>query len=164
MRDLTGENCHVGQSGDVWFLAGGYGTSTIRRQCTIPEGKYIFIPVINMVYWAKKEESISCDEAKQSAALNNDNLLSIGITLDSMTAWNPANTRIASADCFDMLGLVPDELNPPKIYPAATDGYWVMLRPLTRGIHTLKFKAQYGREKGPYSKMAQDIEYELLIE
>jgi hypothetical protein len=164
VRDLTGEFCHAGQSGNVWFLAGGYGSSKINRRCSIPEGKYIFFPVINMVYWPARGGALTCEEAKQSAALNNDHLLSIEITLDGISAWNPANTRISSEDCFDLLGLIPRDLSPPKVYPAATDGYWVMLKPLSKGTHKLRFKAQYNRENGAFSKMAQDIEYDLLIE
>lgn len=164
VHDETGEMCDVGQRGAVWFLAGGYGTSKIRRSCRIPEGKYIFFPVINMLYLPRREGAITCDYAKEHAALNNDHLLSIEVSLDSITAWNPANTRIASENCFDLLGLIPREDNPPKIYPAATDGYWVMLRPLPKGTHILKFTAKYNREEGAYSKMAQDIEYELIIE
>jgi len=164
VRDLTGEFCNVEQKGNVWFLAGGYGSSTIKRSCVIPEGKYIFFPVINMVYWPRYEDSLSCKNAKKSAALNNDELLSIEINLDSISAWNPANTRISSSECFDLLGLIPRELDPPKVYPAATDGYWVMLKPLPKGAHTLTFKAQYNSENRAYSKMAQDIEYELTVE
>lgn len=162
--DETGEMCDAGQRGAVWFLAGGYGTSKINRNCKIPEDKYIFFPVINMLYRPRKEDAVTCDYAKKQAALNNDHLFSIEVSLDSITAWNPANTRIASENCFDLLGLVPEEDNPPKIYPAATDGYWVMLRPLSKGTHILKFSAKYNREKGAYSKMAQDIEYQLTIE
>ena len=164
VRDLTGEFCNVGQSGNVWFLAGGYGSSKIQRRCIIPEGKHIFFPVINMVYWPARDVSLTCENAKESAALNNDHLLSIEITLNEISAWNPANTRISSENCFDLLGLIPRDLNPAKVYPAATDGYWVMLKPLPKGTHTLSFKAQYNREKGAFSKMAQDIEYELIIE
>jgi len=117
-----------------------------------------------MVYWPRSEDSLTCESAKKSAALNNDELLSIEIKLDSMVAWNPANTRISSENCFDLLGLIPREYNPPKVYPAATDGYWVMLKPLPKGNHTLSFKAQYNRENGAFSKMAQDIEYKLTVE
>lgn len=163
VRDTTGRYCHVGQQGDVWFLAGGYGTSKIKRTCEIPAGKHIFFPVINMVYWPRYEGSASCENVKKSAALNNDKLLSIEIELDSMKALNPAKTRIASENCFNLLGLVPKEYNPRNIYPAATDGYWVMLKPLTKGTHILKFNAMYNRDKGAYSKMAQDIEYELVV-
>ena len=30
VRDRTGELCHIGQQGNVWFLAGGYGLSLIH--------------------------------------------------------------------------------------------------------------------------------------
>lgn len=163
VRDTTGRYCHVGQQGEVWFLAGGYGSSKIKRICEIPEGKHIFFPVINMAYWPRNEGSISCESVKRSAALNNDELLSIEVELNSMKAQNPAETRLASENCFNLLGLVPKEFNPPNVYPAATDGYWVMLKPLSKGTHVLKFNAMYDREKGAYSKMAQDIEYEIVV-
>lgn len=163
VRDTTGKYCHVGQQGEVWFLAGGYGTSKIKRKCEIPAGKHIFFPVINMVYWPRHEGSISCESVKRSAALNNDELISIEVELDSIKALDPSKTRVASKDCFNLLGLVPKEYNPPNVYPAATDGYWVMLKPLSKGTHTLKFNAMYNRDKGAYGKMAQDIEYELVV-
>lgn len=161
VRDLTGEHCQQGQFQGVWFLAGGFGSSTIRRKCEIPDGKYIFFPVINMAYWNPVGGALSCEQVKELAALNNDNLISIDVTLDSVGASNPAHTRLASEQCFDLLGLTPATLNPPKLYPA--DGYWVMLKPLSKGVHHLKFQAKYDRENGAYSQMAQDIEYELTI-
>lgn len=164
VRDYLGEHCHVGQDGDVWFLAGGYGSSTINRKCEIPEGKYIFFPVINTVYFPRyQNSSYSCEQAKASAARNNDSTLDIFIELDGIQSWNPASTRIQSPECFDLLGKVPREYNPPKIYPSATDGYWVMLKPLSKGTHKLKFQAVYDRENEAYGKMAQDIEYELVV-
>ena len=51
VRDRTGSKCHVNQIGPVWFLAGGYGSSKINRKCSIPADKYIFFPVINMLYY-----------------------------------------------------------------------------------------------------------------
>ncbi len=163
VRDRTGQNCHVGQSGAVWFLAGGYGTSTISRTCVVPEGKYLFFPVINMVYYPRREGGLTCNEAKSLAALNNDELITIEVELDSLISSNPTHGRIASQECFNLLGLVPEEYKVPVVYPAATDGFWVMLKPLSKGEHKLKFNAKYNREKGAYSKMAQDIEYTLII-
>lgn len=163
IRDTTGENCHIRQKGDVWYLAGGYGSSVIRRTCEIPEGKYIFFPIINMVYYPRQIGSLSCEDAKAAAALNNDELLIIDVELDDLKSSNPAHLRLSSDECFNLLGLIPKELEPPRIYPAATDGYWAMLKPLSKGTHTLKFQAKYDREEGAYSKMVQDIEYVLIV-
>jgi hypothetical protein len=164
VRDLTGENCSQGQSGAVWFLAGGYGSSIIKRKCEVPAGKYIFFPVINMVYWRPEGATLSCERVKELAALNNDELLEIAIQLDAAQAANPAHSRLASENCFDLYGKVPRELNPPKAYPAASDGYWVMLKPLSKGRHVLKFQAKYDREDGAYGQMLQNIEYELVVQ
>lgn len=161
-RDLTGENCHQGQEGSVWFLAGGYGTSKIKRKCEIPEGKFIFFPVINMVYWKPKNGYLSCEKAKEYAALNNDTAISIEIELDSMKAINPAHTRIASNQCFNIFSRVPEGKR-YNAYPSATDGFWVMLNPLPKGTHNLKFKAMYDRKNGSFGRMAQDIEYEIIV-
>ena len=73
------------------------------------------------------------------------------------------NTRISSPECFDLFGLLPDEYEAPYVYPAAADGFWIMLKPLSKGTHSLKFHAMYNREDGAYGKMAQDIEYELIV-
>ncbi len=56
VRDLTGIHCGVGQSGDVWFLAGGFGPSKIRRSCEVPRSKQIFFPLINMANWPMSEQ------------------------------------------------------------------------------------------------------------
>ena len=164
VADRTGENCHQGQQGDVWFLAGGYGPSRISRKCTIPLGKYVFFPVINMVHYPARDSAPSCERVKEAAALNNDELLSIFIELDGVSSVNSKDYRLSSPDCFDLLGMLPRDANAPKLYPSASDGYWVMLKPLEKGKHLLKFRAQYDRENGAYGKAVQDIQYEIMVE
>ena len=46
--DLTGGACGYGQHGPVWFLMGVFG-ATATRTCSIPEGKALFFPILNMV-------------------------------------------------------------------------------------------------------------------
>ena len=45
--DEGGENCTQRQVGDTWFLAGSFGSEAVVRECTIPEGKALFIPLVN---------------------------------------------------------------------------------------------------------------------
>jgi hypothetical protein len=47
--DPTGAHCAEGQSGQVWFLAGTFGTlpSPIVRDCTVPAGKSLLLSPLN---------------------------------------------------------------------------------------------------------------------
>ncbi|MFB0981534.1 MAG: hypothetical protein QMC62_11540 [Alteromonadaceae bacterium] len=163
VRDKTGEQCHVNQKGDVWFLAGGYGTSKIQRYCIIPKGKHIFFPIINMAYWPENDISKTCEEVKQESALNNSELYFVYAELDGHSIPNIRNNRIKSKDCFDLHALLAQTQPTKKVYPAATDGYWLMLRPLSKGIHSLKFNAQYHNSTAVHGSMMQDIEYTIEV-
>jgi hypothetical protein len=47
--DATGSSCGEGQTGQVWFLAGSFGTlpSPIVRDCAVPAGRSLLIPLLN---------------------------------------------------------------------------------------------------------------------
>src|SRR5262245_34860597 len=47
--DGTGEDCMVGQRGEIWFLAGILGGGTVTRTCSVPAGKSLFFPLVNSV-------------------------------------------------------------------------------------------------------------------
>lgn len=163
VRDRTGEFCHVNQQGQVWFLAGGFGSSMISRSCSIPKGKFIFFPVINMISTQGAGGQVTCDAVKRSAALNNDHLIEIAIEIDGQMLPPTTAYRLKSPQCFDLAGMIPKEQNAPSVYPAASDGYWIMLRPLKKGEHSIKFHAQYTRPGGAFGQMAQNISYSLDV-
>nr|WP_297351433.1 hypothetical protein [uncultured Caldimonas sp.] len=165
VADVTGERCALGQRGDVWFLAGAFGSSKVRRTCSIPAGKTLFFPLINMAYWPSRDATnFTCNRAKELAALNNETALDLFAEVDGVSLPNLERLRVASVRCFDAFARVPADEKPYKAYPAATDGYWLQLKPLPRGQHTLKFGGRYNRESGPYARMVQDIEYVLVVD
>ena len=45
--DTTGKDCQRNQKGSVWFLAGTFFGAAVTRNCTIPAGKALFIPIVN---------------------------------------------------------------------------------------------------------------------
>lgn len=164
LRDTTGAHCAQGQQGDLFFLAGGYGSSHIQRTCDVPAGKHLFFPVINMVFWrARPDMPLSCEQVRQGAALNNDTALELFVELDGQPLENPAQYRVATQDCFDLYARLP--AGAPKRFgnPAATDGYWILLPPLPAGTHNLKFGGRYNRPGAAYGKTVQDIEYRLQV-
>jgi hypothetical protein len=164
VADVTGSKCAVGQQGNVWFLAGGYGSSRIHRTCPVPAGKTLFFPVINMVYWPSRGEIATCPQAKAAAALNNDTAVDLFFEIDGVAVQDLKPYRVSSDECFDVYGRVPAERGAYKAYPAATDGYWLALKPLPKGRHTLKFGGRYNRSSASFGRMVQDIEYELVVE
>jgi hypothetical protein len=164
VADRTGTKCALGQSGDIWFLAGGFGSSKIRRTCHLPKGKTLFFPLVNMVYWRHQEDTgFSCEQAKRLAALNNDTALDLFAEIDGIPIANLKQHRVASNKCFDVFARAPKSEGLYMAYPSATDGYWLQVRPLSPGRHTLKFGGKYNRTSSDYGRMVQDIEYELLV-
>lgn len=163
VTDRTGARCHVNQHGRVWFLAGGYGSSKISRKCSVPKDRHIFFPVINMLKYPGDGKPLTCKSAKESAAMNNNFLRSFLVSIDGQKIVNPAFHRYASPDCFDLFDLAPKSMGAPRVYPSATDGYWVMLKPLPPGPHRIKFRAEYHNPGNGYGTMIQDIEYQLDI-
>ena len=164
IKDRSGTKCAVNQEGPVWFLAGGYGSSKISRKCSIPFDKHIFFPVINMLYYPRGvNSSPSCESVKKMAAMNNQYLRSFRVLIDDRKILNPVFYRHASQTCFDLAARKNNSTEYTKIYPSATDGYWVMLKPLPIGPHRISFRAEYDRPGGVYGLMVQDIEYEINV-
>lgn len=165
VRDLTGSNCAVGQQGSVWFLAGGYGSSKIHRACSIPEGKILFFPLINMGYWPQKgNNSMTCQQAKAGAALNNETAIDLFAEIDGIAINELKQYRISSNECFDIFERIPSGQHPYNASPSASDGYWLSLKPLQKGHHTLKFGGRYNRNSSSFGHMVQDIEYDLMVQ
>lgn len=162
--DKTGEKCGVNQAGPVWFLAGGYGTSKIRRECSIPSDKYIFFPVINTIFYpSDPEANLSCESVKKEAAVNNQHLRSFKVAVDDQVLVNPVFHRVSSNKCFDLVARKENNPKQLEAYPSATDGYWIMLKPLSVGTHRISFHAEYHQPGRIYGKMTQDIEYIIEI-
>ena len=141
LADTTGANCAVGQSGSVWFLAGTFGSSVpVRRMCTIPPGKTVFFPIANTFYSA--EGTFAEMQARAIADVNTATGLSV--TVDDRALHSVELYRALSPDFT--LDLPPDNIfgAPADAYkPSASDGYYIMLTPLTPGTHTIQIKAQF---------------------
>ena len=131
----------------------------------MPSGKALFFPLINMAYWQPRGASgLTCEHAKLLAALNNESAIDLFAEIDGKPIDGLKKYRTSSDRCFNVFSRVPSSRNPYDAYPSATDGFWLLLRPLPAGRHVLKFGGRYNRESADYGRMVQDIEYELLVE
>lgn len=148
ISDRTGEMCAYRQSGEVWFLAGTYGTRRTERTCTVPLGKVLFFPLINYVTFRGEGTKESCMSlAARAAALTNDPSALV-LDIDGKRFNGLASHRLATP-CF---GLIPGQ---PK--DAVSNGYYVAIQPLPRGKHVLNFG-------GVLPGMIQAVTYTLTVE
>ena len=156
--DRDGRDCASAQAGPVWFLAGTDGRFVARRTCAIPLGKHVLVPVINMIHFARGDRpDTPCSELQSGAAVNNDRLTSAVVMLDGKVIGDIDKRRVRSEGCF--------RLDPADATSAlaAADGYWLMLKPLPRGRHTLVVGANYGDTGASHGGMHQNFEYVLEV-
>jgi hypothetical protein len=154
IADRTGDLCASKQSGDVWFLAGTYGTKRTVRTCRVPAGKYLFFPLINYIVARNSDGSASCTAVMDSAARRTEEVSSLVLDIDGVTYPDLVKHRQATTECFDFgAKAVPQT----RIFPSAANGYYVMLKPLSPGEHTLNFG-------GVLPSMLQAVTYTLIVE
>ncbi|HYF65855.1 MAG TPA: hypothetical protein VD886_23700 [Herpetosiphonaceae bacterium] len=153
VRDKTGVDCHVGQSGPVWFLAGSYETDPVVRSCAIPADKYVFFPLINSIDSAESAGAV-CVELAADVASQFDTVAGLYATIDGTPIPGPKAHRERSPSCFDPYKLVGGGYS--GTYLSSADGFWIMLEPLPPGRHELAFG-------GSTDWLSQDITYNLEV-
>ena len=184
--DLTGEFCHVGQEGPVWFLAGNFGGENTRT-CTVPGGKALFFPIINNVYWSPEdlvfvEEVVAPSQGWDLTGLTDEEILRMGVnwasdhatalsvTIDGLPVTDPWQYRAeSSAFTLELSDALADFGYPAGTRtPAVSDGYWIMLRPLSKGQHTINFTSagSYSTADGdPFDlEFTLDVTWHLTVE
>jgi hypothetical protein len=136
--DVSGKNCNLKQDNPkVWFLAGTSG-GFAERKCTIPAGVAILIsPIEGECSFAEnpslhtKAELLQCVKADQNAVRD------VRLTVDGVSLDGWRDYRISS----DLFNLTLPENNiigvSPQKTQAVSDGYFIMLKPLPIGEHTV---------------------------
>ncbi len=168
MMDNTGEFGDINQQGPAWFLAGVWNGTTATRTVTVPAGKSIFFPIFNLIWtqtpydpgeWGEDEwRPIIMDAIDFVQPLN------LICTLDGAPVVYNHKTPIIRTQSPVFTVAFPEynvwdvyfEL-PAGSYPNVSDGYWVMLPPLSPGAHTLHFAA------GPTGSEVQNVTYNLTV-
>ncbi|MEO8001266.1 MAG: hypothetical protein ABI644_05275 [Arenimonas sp.] len=162
-QDPTGALCGMNQKYDVWFLAGTDGTDDVIRECVVPVGKYLFFPVINMLGHSSPGKTLTCDQAKLEASENNDHLMWAKVEIDGVVVQKIKSHRIRPDICFDAYPIASYLNKPQSYFPAATDGYWLMLKPLSPGSHIINVRARYSNPGSQFGDLEQIFEYRLWI-
>jgi hypothetical protein len=183
---MLGGPCELHQSGKVFFLAGTTGGNDIRS-CTIPAGKGIFFPLVNVMYKSCPEyggqfEGYTCEDATSEDLLHQGAteymgyestlLLEIdGVSVEGLDAYRAHSDTFVETSPTDVSARVfpfcagPIEENPCGVpvgseRPAVADGYWAMLRPLSAGQHEIRFAASIAL---PWGGFSLDVTYDILV-
>jgi hypothetical protein len=175
----TGD-CSVGQSGKVWFLGGSFASSDpVVRDCTIPKGTYLFFPILN--FWADNtgcpNTTFSTAELWSFANGAMDSATEMSCTIDGVAVKgladapsSPYRVQTPSPNGFSYTLPSTDNIltafgldcysnttgTPITVSPVVGDGYYLMLKPLPVGKHTLHFHGAVGA-------FVLDVTYHLTV-
>lgn len=176
VTDETGEDAGVNQSGPVWFLAGNTG-GVSERTITVPAGKALFFPLLNQIYlgFPCDDRNLPGCEADQALEAANDvtTLLSfinpsmdgaaLACEIDGVAVRNPGRYRVESSAIYSVI--LPDDnlyassgIPGGPYHPCVDVGYYLMLRPLSVGSHTIRFTGATAD-----SSFAVDVTYHINV-
>ena len=137
--DKTGAFCAENQNvtSPVWFLAGTWGAKE-ERSCTIPSGKSIFISPIEMLCSTAEQGLKTEVEMRGCAKQDQDKVNFVKVTVDGADIPGAKDYRVQSP----LFNLSLPEGNtigvPAQETRAVSDGYFVMLKPLSKGEHEIR--------------------------
>jgi hypothetical protein len=156
--DNDGSNANQGQVDDVWFLAGAFG-GTYVRAITIPAKKPIFFPIINSSNMKPWGYETLLDLRKTIADfIDSVNYLKVTIKQGNnpeqiIIEGNPQvddNLRKYRVRSPSFTVMPPSRpVLPPGVFKVpgntdalVSDGYWLLLKPLTKDSYVLHFQGK----------------------
>ena len=168
--DLTGGDCALNQSGPVWFLAGTAGTP-VTRTCTIPAGKAILFPILNVLAdYPCPDPGFHPGPGQTLAQFLTEtarDYINATTELDAQVDATPLKHLFVyrtTSRMFSFIGDTSMTVFDPCItgtrQPGVSDGYWIMLTPLSPGPHTIHF---HGIEQFPSGDFELDVNYDFTV-
>jgi hypothetical protein len=162
--DMTGKNCALKQSGPVWFLAGTFG-GPATRTCTIQAGNAILLPLLNSQcnYLAKPNLKTESQLLACAKSLN-EGVSGLDATIDGTKIQGLQNYRVHSP----LFNITYQANNidgaPIGKTQAVSDGYWVMLKPLPVGDHTIHMLGSVvNYVQGTLNNFATEVTYHIKV-
>lgn len=125
VADRDGSQCGRNQPRDVWFLAGTFG-GQVKRDCRIPHGRPIALPVINS--FGDRERCVDfMDDALGTVVLDGE----------------PMEPEVHEGDAIVIEGAPDNPVTGEEgTFTATGCGLWVQIPPLAPGKHSLAIRGQ----------------------
>ena len=127
----------------VWFLAGTYGQSATRT-CNIPSGKAILLSLINgQCNYLTNPNLKTNSQLLDCAKSLNEGITKLDATVDGVKIAGLQQYRVQSQPFTIVYGPKNVDGAPIGTTQAVSDGYWVLLKPLPPGNHTIHFAGEW---------------------
>ena len=167
-------DCSVGQSGPVFFLGGKFcsninpncNPSVVTRTCSVPSGKALFFPIVNVEDSALEDPGKTLAELRLVTQNIIDGTADLSAEIDRVPIMDlkerfrvqsPAFGYTLPADnLFNAIGEGP--FSAGTYFAAVDDGVYLMAPPLSRGSHTIHFHGAF-----PVFNFSLDVTYTLIV-
>jgi hypothetical protein len=167
--DPTGDFVYINQSDgdeDVFFLADSFGEGEWVRTCEVPEGRPLFFPITDALWWAP-EDAKTPPELRALCEASMDGATTLECTVDGV----PLEDLLDLESLYDLRVqtrpiIISDELLvdfglDPGDRLAVGEGYWVYLDDLEEGDHVIQFYMEL--TSGPFAGAWQDVTWHVTI-
>ena len=165
--DLPEYNVKTGQRGKVWFLPGL--TGTVTRDVTIPAGKAVFVALLNAEASSLEEEPFfgaTEEEQRAAASAIADHIVGLTLTINGEAVENLEDFRVVSPQ-FEFTAPTPWIFGAVGgSGTAVADGYYVLLNPLPKGTHTIRFTGAFVftlAADGFDAEIPADVTYNITV-
>ena len=172
VEDPTGEKCLNGQensTSQVFYLSENSGGKS-ERTCTVPAGKGLLIPLMEVETSDKEIPAASVEHLASAAKKDQDSVNSLYLQIDGKE-WKYADLikyRINPTDGFQVV--FPDNgiFGVVKGGPAnvVADGFYILTEPLTKGNHSVHFRSSLICLDPDCSdpNYVQDVQYNIIAQ
>ena len=160
IADSTGEKSHQRQYGSVWFLSGTNNNLKTVRQCKVPEGKAILLPIINFDCTYAEFPHLKTEmELRARAEDELNKVQKMSVKLNGKELQDLKNQRTQSS-LFDVVPVNDNIFGlPSKPTQGVADGYWLMLGPSAKGSqHQVEIQVDASDGFG------QNITHNIIVE
>ena len=161
--DTTGANCAQNQNdANVQYLAATFGGKA-ERTCVVGSEKALFFTVIGTECNAKQDKVTATAQFQACVHGVMDSLKLATAQLDRVNIPNVERYRLTSS-VFPVTfpnGAIWGA--PPGPTDMASDAVYLMLKPLSKGNHTLHFAGQVFNPTNPTYNQATDVTYHLVV-
>ena len=165
--DPTGADCAEGQRGHVWFLAGSFDGSPVRRSCTVPPGTALVVPLINNAYFAFLSDPAETrtEEFVRSQVTCVEDAAFPLLEIDGRPVGDPARF-LERSTLFDvqlpadnLFGATEADIPELLLSPSADEGFYLYLPPFAPGTHTVRWRAG-----SVACGFGQDVAYDITVQ